>query len=72
MFNEEMKKLISNFTGTFKEFLVYVHFYFQKKIDKENKKALKDKYIKIRQNVLKYFIANERAVTQELSKRNNR
>ena len=67
-----LKEFLSEFTGTFKEFLMYIHFFYQKKIDSENKKIMKDKYIKTRHGVLKFAIANEKSITQELSKRNTK
>ena len=70
--NNILKEFLSEFTGTFKEFLMHIYFFYQKKIDSQNKKLMKDKYIKTRQGVLKFAIANERAITQELSKRNTK
>ena len=65
--------LIKSFTGKdFKDFALYVHTSMQKEIDSRKKKLDKDKYIKIRQSVLNYIIANERAIVTELKKQNRK
>jgi hypothetical protein len=68
--NNQLKPLIKNFKGKdFKDFAVYVYTIMQKEIDSRKKKQDKDKYIKIRQSILKYIIANERAISVELNKK---
>ena len=68
--NNQLKPLIQNFKGKdFKDFAVYVYATMQKEIDSKKKKQDKDKYIKIRQSVLNYIIANERAISVELNKK---
>jgi hypothetical protein len=69
--NIDIKNLISNFNGkNFKEFVAYIYMKFQKEIDLNKKKYDKNKYIKIRQNILQYIIANERLITAEIKKNN--
>jgi hypothetical protein len=68
--NNQLKPLIKNFKGKdFKDFALYVYSTLQKEIDLKKKKQDKDKYIKIRQSVLNYIIANERAISVELNKK---
>ena len=68
--NNQLKPLIKNFKGKdFKDFAVYVYTIMQKEIDSKKKKQDKDKYIKIRQSVLNYIIANERVISIELNKK---
>lgn len=65
--------LIQSFKGKdFKDFVLYVFTSMQKEIDSRRKKQDKDKYIKIRQSVLNYIIANERAIVTELKKQNRK
>lgn len=65
--------LIKSFKGNdFKDFALYVYTSMQKEIDSKKKKQDKDKYIKIRQSVLNYIIANERAIVTELKKQNRK
>lgn len=65
-----LKPLIKQFKGKhFNDFAEYVYLSFQKEIDSKKKKQDKDKYIKIRQSVLNYIIANERAISVELNKK---
>jgi hypothetical protein len=68
-----LNPLIKNFKGKdFKDFALYVYTMMQKEIDSKKKKQDKDKYIKIRQSVLNYIIANERAIVAELKKQNRK
>ncbi len=70
--NNQLKPLIKNFKGKdFKDFALYVYATMQKEIDSKKKKRDKDKYIKIRQSVLNYIIANEQAISVELNKKSN-
>lgn len=71
--NEHLNPLMQNFEGKdFKDFVLYVYATMQKKIDSKKKKQDKNKYIKIRQSVLNYIIANERAIVTELRKKNRK
>jgi hypothetical protein len=65
--------LIESFKGKdFKDFVLYVFTSMEKEINSRKKKQDKDKYIKIRQSVLNYIIANERAIVTELRKQNRK
>lgn len=65
--------LIKNFKGKdFKDFVLCVFTSMEKEINSRKKKKDKDKYIKIRQSVLNYIIANERAIVTELKKKNRK
>lgn len=67
-----LKTLIQNFKGKdYKDFLGYVYKTFENQIDVSKEKH-QDKYIKIRQSVLNYIIANERAIVTELRKQNRK
>ena len=44
----------------------------QKEIESKKKKQDRDKYIKIRQSVLNYIIANEKAIVIELRNQNHK
>lgn len=68
-----LSSLIKNFNGKdFKDFALYVYSTMQKEIESKKKKQDKDKYIKIRQSVLNYIIANEKAIVIELRNRNHK
>jgi hypothetical protein len=68
-----INSIIKNFEGKdFSDFTLYVFKTLQKEIDSNKKKQDKDKYIKIRQSVLNYIIANERAIVTELRKQNRK
>jgi hypothetical protein len=65
-----LKTLIEDFgSNNFKDFALFVHTKMQKEIDSKKKKQDKDKYIKIRQSILNYIIANEKAISIELNKK---
>jgi hypothetical protein len=69
--NADIKNLICKFDGkTFRDFVSYVYFSFQKKIDLSNKKQDKNKYIKMRQSILKYILSNEKIIESEIKKKN--
>jgi hypothetical protein len=69
--NVDIKDLIWNFDGkTFEDFIAHVYSTFQKKIDSSNKKQDKNKYIKIRQSILQYVVANKKIVTTEIKNKN--
>lgn len=68
-----LSSLIKNFNGKdFKDFALYVYSTMQKEIESKKKKQDKNKYIKIRQSVLNYIIANEKAIVIELRNRNHK
>jgi hypothetical protein len=68
--NDYLQKLIQEFKNKdFKNFVGYVYATLQKEIDAAQHKRDKDKYIKIRKNILGYIVSNERAITSELSKK---
>lgn len=68
-----IKDLLLNFKkGDFKDFAAYVYSTLENKITSSKQQSIKDKYIKIRQSVLQYIIANEKAITLELRKKNNK
>lgn len=73
MINSYIKELISQFKDkNFENFVTYAYSCIQNKIDNTKKKYDKDKYIKIKYSVLEYIIANKRAITLELNKKNNK
>ena len=71
--NSEIKKLMKTFKSKSKdkdrynEFLYYCHQAFDSKKYKKSKKMI-NKYDILRQDLLKYLIANETAVKAELNK----
>lgn len=61
-------KLISeNKFLNFDEFLQYFYFYFDKLIKNEKKQKVKNKYIKIRNNMLSYIVANKQSIVKKLN-----
>jgi hypothetical protein len=50
----------------FKDFVSYVYFTIDNKINSTKKESVKNKYIKIRQSVIRYIVANEKAITSEI------
>jgi hypothetical protein len=65
-----LKTLIKDFKGKdFKDFVAYVYTTLDREINLSKKKQDKNKYIKIRQSILKYIIAKERAISIELNKK---
>lgn len=50
----------------FKDFVSYFYFTVEDKINSIKQKSMKNKYIKIRQNAIRYIIANEKAITSEI------
>jgi hypothetical protein len=66
---EFKKELNSN---NFKDFVAYFYFTMNNRIDSVKRESIKNKYIKIRKDVLKYIIANERAITSEIRKSKNK
>lgn len=67
---EYLKNLIDNFgEKDYKTFVGYVYYSLQREIDSVRTKRDKDKYIKIRKNILSYIVSNERVITSELRKK---
>ena len=52
--------------GDFKDFVSYVYFTIDNKINSTKQKSIKNKYIKIRQSAIRYIVANENAITSEI------
>ena len=50
----------------FKDFVSYVYFTIDNKINSTKKESIKNKYIKIRQSAIRYIVANEKAITSEI------
>ena len=50
----------------FKDFVSYVYFTIDNKINSTKQESIKNKYIKIRQSAIRYIIANEKAITSEI------
>ena len=64
--NSYIQELIRDYKGTsFEHFTRYVYMTFQREIDVSKGKQ-KDKYIKVRNDILKYIVANRSNVTLEL------
>lgn len=64
--NSYIQELIKDYSGTnYEQFARYVYTTFQREIDKSKGKD-KDKYIKIRNDILKYIVSNRGNVTLEL------
>jgi len=62
--NFTTKKITSK--EIFKDFVSYVYFTIDNKINSTKKESIKNKYIKIRQSALRYIVANEKAITSEI------
>jgi len=60
---------VRNSKDIFKEFITYVYSTIEDKINSTKQISSKNKYIKIRKSVLRYFVANEKAITSEILKR---
>ena len=64
--NSYIQELIKDYKGTsFEHFTRYVYMTFQREIDVSKGKQ-KDKYIKVRNDILKYIVSNRGNVTLEL------
>ena len=50
----------------FKDFVSYVYFTIDNKINSTKQESIKNKYIKIRQSAIRYIVANEKAITSEI------
>ena len=66
--NSYIKELIKDYNGdNYEQFARYIYLTFQREID-VSKGTQKNKYIKIRNDILKYITANRGSVTLELRK----
>jgi len=64
--NPYIQELIKDYKGTnYEQFARYIYTTFQREIDMSKGKD-KDKYIKIRNDILKYIVSNRGSVTLEL------
>ena len=64
--NSYIQELIKDYNGTsYEQFARYIYMTFQREIDVSKGKD-KDKYIKVRNELLKYIVANRSNVTLEL------
>ena len=67
--NSYIQELIKDYNGTsYEQFARYIYMTFQKEIDVSKGKQ-KDKYIKIRNDILKYIVSNRGNVTLELRRK---
>jgi hypothetical protein len=67
--NPYIQELIKDYNGTnYEQFARYIYTTFQKEIDMSKGKQ-KDKYIKIRNDILKYIVSNRGNVTLELRRK---
>jgi hypothetical protein len=55
--------------NNFDDFLKYFYFCYDEKIKSEKSQSIKNKYIKVRNNLLSYIIANKQKISMEISKR---
>ena len=64
--NSYIQELIKDYNGTsYEHFAKYIYMTFQREIEMSKGKE-KDKYIKVRNELLKYIVANRSNVTLEL------
>jgi hypothetical protein len=66
---ELIQSFKSNSKSKYKDFVAYVYITFNNKINSSKSQSIKNKYIKIRKDILQYVVANERAITSEISKK---
>jgi len=67
--NPYIQELIKEYNGTnYEQFARYIYTSFQKEIDVSKGKQ-KDKYIKIRNDILKYIVSNRGNITLELRRK---
>ena len=64
--NSYISELIKDYDGTnYEQFARYIYMTFQREID-VSKGAQKDKYIKVRNDILKYIVVHRGKITSEL------
>ena len=71
MINDLLKSFESktkNRNEKFKEFVYHCYCTFDKKINSKSSEKIKNTYISMRDNTLKYLIANKKDIITELSK----
>jgi len=73
--NEQIKEIIDSFESTSKsrgarydDLLAHVYMTFDKQISLSKTDREMNKYKKMRNNILSYIVANERAITTEICK----
>ena len=67
--NSYVKELIHDYNGdNYEQFASYIYKTFQREID-VSKGTQKNKYIKVRDDILKYIVVNKGAITLELRKK---
>lgn len=64
--NTYIQELMKDYNGTnYEQFARYIYMTFQREID-VSKGAQKDKYIKVRNDILKYIVVHRGMITSEL------
>lgn len=64
--SDYVSELMKDYNGTnYEQFARYIYMTFQREIDM-SKGAQKDKYIKVRNDILKYIVVNRGKITSEL------
>lgn len=64
--NIYIQELMKDYNGTnYEQFARYIYMTFQREID-VSKGAQKDKYIKVRNDILKYIVVHRGKITSEL------
>ena len=64
--NNYIQELMKDYNGTnYEQFARYIYMTFQREIDM-SKGTQKDKYIKVRNDILKYIVVNRGKITLEL------
>ena len=64
--NTYIQELMKDYNGTnYEQFARYIYMTFQREID-VSKGAQKDKYIKVRNDILKYIVVHRGKITSEL------
>lgn len=78
-FKDFLKEISKNFNSesknpkeVFKDFVSYVYFTIDNKINSTKKESIKNKYIKIRHSVLQYIIANEKSIMLSIRNKNKK
>jgi hypothetical protein len=67
--NPYIQELINDFSGkSYEQFARYVYLTLQREIDSSKGKQ-KDKYIKVRNDILKYVVSNRGNITLEIRKK---
>lgn len=69
--NNYFVEFIKDFSGkSFEDFLLHIYASFQKKIELEKTEKLKNKYIKIRTNMMSYIVANKQSIMAQIKNKN--